>query len=282
MLNEMDLEVKGATERKNSDDDNIFGKCDAHLIPRYGVIHVKNAFNDEGQQRVWNLLKPRISDPSNKSVGFHCFNICHKDHKNRKPVKRVKEVDYYAKLLFERTAEEFVKLNFDSSNEPSYQRLESLANGSKPFRSGQQFGNYYRADASLENHLDSEEILFTMTLSIGDDCEFHIGKPTKRSGSNKRMGERSGKVEKIIMKSGDAVFFDGGSCPHHVIRMIKDTAPSWWNKMKVPNGSRLVVVMREQEESFLQALKLRAKKKKSQQKRKPFSSCANQCRQHDS
>ena len=116
MLNEMDLEVKRASERKNSDDDNIFGKCDAHLIPRYGVIHVKNAFNDEGQQRVWNLLKPRISDPSNKSVGFHCFNICHKDHKNRKPVKRVKEVDYYAKLLFERTAEEFVKLNFDSSN----------------------------------------------------------------------------------------------------------------------------------------------------------------------
>ena len=101
-----------------------------------------------------------------------------------------------------------------------------------------------------------------MTLSIGDDCEFHIGKPSKRSGSNRRMGERSGKVEKIIMKSGDAVFFDGGSCPHHVIRMVKGTAPSWWDKMKVPNGSRLVVVMREQEESFLKALKLRAKKRR--------------------
>jgi hypothetical protein len=263
-LNEMDLEVKEIEKKKS--DKGIFGRCEVTLIPRYGVIHVKNAFNDVGQQQIWNLLKPRISDPSNKGTGFHCVNICHKDHKNRKPVKRVKEVDYYAKLLFERTAEEFMKLNFDSSNEPSYQRLQNLANGSKPFKPGQQFANYYRADASLENHLDSEDILFTMTLSIGDDCEFHIGKPTKRSGSNKRMSERSGKVEKIIMKSGDAVFFDGGSCPHHVVRMVKGTAPSWWNKMKVPNGSRLVVVMREQEESFLKALMLRAKKKESTRK----------------
>ena len=268
-LNEMDLEVKEEAEKKKSDvDTDIFGKCEATLIPRYGVIHVKNAFNDKGQQQMWNLLKPRISDPSNKATGFHCVNICHKDHINRKLVKRVKEVDYYAKLLFERTAEEFMKLNFDASNEPSYQRLQNLANGSKPFKPGQQFANYYRADASFENHLDSDEILFTMTLAIGDDCEFHIGKPTKRSGTNKRMSERSGKVEKIIMKSGDAVFFDGGSCPHHVVRMVKDTAPSWWNKMKVPNGSRLVVVMREQEESFLNELILRAKKKKKAQQKK--------------
>ena len=70
------------------------------------------------------------------------------------------------------------------------------------------------------------------------------------------------------MKSGDAVFFDGGSCPHHVVRMVKDTAPSWWNKMKVPNGSRLVVVMREQEESFLKALILREKRKKKAQQKK--------------
>jgi Pyruvate/2-oxoacid:ferredoxin oxidoreductase delta subunit len=264
-LNEMDLEVK-ETEKKKSDT-GIFGKCEATLIPRYGVIHVKNAFTDEGQQQIWNLLKPRIHDPSNKACGFHCFNICHKDHINRKPEKRFKEVDYYAKLLFERTAEEFMKLNFDASNEPCYQRLQNLANGSKPFKPGQQYANYYRADAGMENHLDSEQILFSMSLSIGDDCEFHIGKPTKRSGTNKRMSERSGKVEKIIIKSGDAVFFNGGSCPHHVVRMVKGTAPSWWNKMKVSNGSRLAIIMREQEESFLKALISKAEKKKTQQKK---------------
>ena len=37
------------------------------------------------------------------------------------------------------------------------------------------FGLYYRPDAILFNHTDGNEILFTMTLAIGDDCDFHIG-----------------------------------------------------------------------------------------------------------
>ena len=258
------LDVKECDKKQATDNENIFGDCCVSLIPEYGVIHLKNAFNDRGQQQIWSLMKPRISDPSKKGTGFHCFHICHKDHKNRKAVKRVPEVDHYAKILFERTAQEFMKQNFDSTNEPSYQRLENLANGSKPFQPGQQQGNYYRADSKLLNHVDSDEILFTMTLSIGDDCELHIGEPTNR---RKRMSERSGKVEKIIMKSGDAIFFDGGSIPHSVVRMIEGTAPSWWNEAKVPNGSRLVVVLREQEESFLKQ-KIRTEKKTKAQLQK--------------
>ena len=82
----------------------------------------------------------------------------------------------------------------------------------------------------MMNHVDSDHIFFTMTLALGDDCEFVIGKKTNRP---KRMSERYGKQKTIIMKSGDAVFFDGGSVPHEVTRIIPKTAPKWWNEHKI-------------------------------------------------
>ena len=244
----------------STEQDDLVGECSLHLIPEYGVIHLQNALSPEGQQRLWNLMKPRVQDPSNKATGFHCFSVCDKDHPNRKPVKRIPEVDYWSKLLFTLSADAVVNHlgNVDVSNEPSYQRLLDLANGSRPFQPGQVFGNYYRADANLGNHVDSDQILFTMTLAIGDDCEFHVGKATNRS---KRWSERHGTVKKIRMKSGDAVYFDGGSTPHEVVRVFEGTGPSWWNSAKVDNGARLVMVFREQERGFYDRKIRKAKKK---------------------
>ena len=59
------------------------------------------------------------------------------------------------------------------------------------------------------------------------------------------MSERNGEPQKILMKNGDAMFFDGGSVPHEVIRMIPGSGPEWWESSKVPNGSRCVLVFRE-------------------------------------
>jgi thioredoxin-related protein len=50
-----------------------------------------------------------------------------------------------------------------------------------------------------------------------------------------------------------------------VVRIIKDTGPSWWNDVKVENGSRLVVVFREQEGCFYSNKIKREQKKKKQQ-----------------
>ena len=97
------------------------------------------------------------------------------------------------------------------------------------------------------NHRDSDQILFTMSLALGDDCDFTIGKKYRAN----RMSERSGKEFNIRMKSGDAIFFDGGSVPHEVKRIIKNTAPGWWEGAKVPNGARLVVIFREKEQNFI-------------------------------
>ena len=125
------------------------------------------------------------------------------------------------------------------------------------------FGLYYRPDAILFNHTDGNEILFTMTLAIGDDCDFHVGKPYHKTWLN----ERSGVVKKIRMRSGDAIFFDGGSTPHQVVRILEGTGPSWWKDVKVPNGSRFVMVCREQEHNFMRN-KIRKEKKTKKTKGK--------------
>ena len=245
---------------------DIVGECHTKLIPEYGVIHLKNALNDQGQQQLWDLMKPHVCDPSKKATGFHMFTICAKDHKNRKPAKRVPKVDAFGKLIFTLCADALsTTLNVDTTDEPSYQRLLDLATGSKPFNPGEVHGLYYRHDARLFNHTDSHEILFTMTLAIGDDCDFHIGKAYRKTW----LSERNGVVKKIRMKSGDAVFFDGGSVPHEVVRIRKGTGPSWWNDAKVPNGSRFVFVFREQEQGFYQnKIKNDKKKKKMEGKAK--------------
>jgi alkylated DNA repair dioxygenase AlkB len=37
------------------------------------------------------------------------------------------------------------------------------------------FGNHYGPEATLHNHVDSDNILFSMSVALGDDCEFVIG-----------------------------------------------------------------------------------------------------------
>ena len=64
------------------------------------------------------------------------------------------------------------------------------------------------------------------------------------------MSERNGKEINIRMKSGDAVFFDGGLVPHQVKRVVPATAPAWWEEEKVENGARCVLIFREKEQDF--------------------------------
>jgi ASC-1-like (ASCH) protein len=85
-----------------------------------------------------------------------------------------------------------------------------------------------------------------MSVALGDDCEFVIAKKTGRN----RLNERSGIEKRIIMKSGDAIFFDGGCIPHEVKKILPNTAPNWWEKDKIENGSRCVILFREKVEDF--------------------------------
>ena len=84
--------------------------------------------------------------------------------------------------------------------------------------------------------------LYTMSVALGDSCEFTIGRKTPTPHKN----ERAGKPVYMKMESGDAMFFDGGSVPHAVDRIVPGTAPEWWSKAKgTKNYARVSVLFRE-------------------------------------
>lgn len=226
--------------------DARIGACIPHLLEEYGVLHLENALSTEGQRDLWRLSKPHISDPAGRATGFS--NFCISASKMHKP-KRNPEFDEYGSLMYKLASHRLqqAKSDDDVSSEPSYQHLLDLASGAVDLKLDECAGNYYREEAKLMNHTDGDNILFTMSVALGDDCEFAIGKATGRAF---RISERAGKVRTIIMKSGDAVFFDGGTVPHMMPRIVPKTAPAWWKDEKVPNGSRCVVLFREKSEDF--------------------------------
>lgn len=213
------------------------GECTATLIPEYGVIHLQNALTEEEQRALWERTKPHVKDPLGKATGFSAFAVS-SGSSHRDDV-----FDEFGHMLFTRSAEELMKqmTEEDCKNEPSYKRLSQIVSGERPIKLNCVAGNYYRADAILANHCDMDKVFFTMSVALGDDIEFTVGKKTHRPMKN----ERSGPGRSFIMKSGDAVFFDGGSIPHEVGRILPNTAPSWWKRAKVKNGARCVVLFRE-------------------------------------
>jgi len=232
--------------------DEVVGSCKVNLIPEYGVIHLSGALSEGGQKTLWNLTKNLVEDPKGKAAGFSFFNI----HKKRSTAPRkFPEIDKYGHLLFNLAANGLIKAQADATNEitkidlinePSFKRLADINSNSVPVQLDDTFLLYYRADARLNNHIDCDSVLFSMSVALGDDCEFVIGKKTGRS----RYGERCQHGERTIrMRSGDAIFFDGGSVPHCVNRVIEGSAPKWWDEAKVVNGSRCVLLFREKEMS---------------------------------
>lgn len=220
--------------------------CTAVLIKEYGVIHIKNALTEEKQKELWEIAKPRVADPAGRATGFSNFQVSPKNDKEKRHAK----FDEFGEMLFKIAAEELVKQmpnESDCSAEPSYAHLHCIWSGKVAVELDQIFGLYYRPDAKLQNHCDSDQILFTMSFALGDDVDFGIGKPTCRSA---RLSERNGKQFNIRMKCGDAVFFDGGLVPHQVKQVFPGTAPAWWAKEKVENGARCVVIFREKEQNF--------------------------------
>lgn len=218
----------------------------AVLIKEYGVIHIKNALPEEQQKELWSIAKPRVADPAGRATGFSNFEVSGKNGKG----KRAHDFDVYGERLFKIAAEELGKAipsESDCSAEPSYTHLHNIWSGRSAVQLDQIFGLYYRPDAQLMNHCDSDHILFTMSFALGDDVDFVIGKPTGRSG---RMSERNGKEFTIRMKCGDAVFFDGGLVPHQVTKVIPGTAPAWWASAKAANGTRCVIIFREKEQDW--------------------------------
>merc|ERR1712188_62797 len=208
------------------------------LVPEYGVVHLKHALNEREQQDLWDKCKRECKDPGGATSGMTSFHVSsgaaeHRDH----------VLTDFGELLFQRSATELAKLSSDEDMkaEPSYMRLWESLTGLNPVVLNHITGNCYRKDSILRNHCDMAQQFFTMSVALGDDIEFTVGKKTTTPNKN----ERSGTTRTLLMKSGDAIFFDGGSIPHSVDRILPGTAPAWWASAKHPNGSRVAVLFRE-------------------------------------
>ena len=215
---------------------NVAENCNAVLYPEYGVIHLQNALSENEQKGLWAKCKS-ARDPAGINQTSTQFHIS-----SGTGALKDEPLSEFGKLLYTRSAIELAKqLTQDQcQNEPSFQRLHQIISGTKPVNLNHISGIVYSKHANLRNHQDVDKVFYTMTVSLGDDIEFTVG---KKVGTYKN--ERCGPPKKMIMKSGDAIFFDGGSIPHEVNRVIPNTGPKWWAGKKLKNGARVVVLFRE-------------------------------------
>ena len=84
--------------------------------------------------------------------------------------------------------------------------------------------------------------LYTMSVALGDACDFVVGQRPKATPGRKWKNTRAGEPVTLRMASGDAIFFDGGSVPHAVPRIHKGSAPEFWRGF---GGARVSVLFRE-------------------------------------
>ena len=215
---------------------NVGSNCTATLYPEYGVIHLKGALSEKEQKALWAKSKG-ARDPAGANQTSTQFHISSGTGSSKD-----EPLSEYGKLLYTRSAVELAKQmsEEDCKNEPSFKRLHQIISGAKPVNLNHISGIVYSKQANLRNHQDVDKVFYTMTVSLGDDIEFTVG---KKVGTYKN--ERSGPPKKMVMKSGDAIFFDGGSIPHEVNRVVPDTGPEWWTGKRLKNGARVVVVFRE-------------------------------------
>ena len=92
----------------------------------------------------------------------------------------------------------------------------------------------------MHNHTDCEKSLNSMSVAIGDSCDFTVGQKTAKPHKN----ERYGTPIKVVMESGDALFFDGGFVPHAVGPINAGTAPQFFKKSD-PSFARVSLLFRE-------------------------------------
>eukprot|EP00927_Polykrikos_kofoidii_P048764 TRINITY_DN42977_c0_g1_i1.p1 TRINITY_DN42977_c0_g1~~TRINITY_DN42977_c0_g1_i1.p1 ORF type:complete len:239 (-),score=30.42 TRINITY_DN42977_c0_g1_i1:87-755(-) len=207
-----------------------------HILRDFGVVHLQGALTEAEQQALWaTCMKAGAKNPA-KTTGRAEFCVASTNMKEEPLAK-------FGELLFARSATEVAKQmsEEDMLAEPSFNRLHGILSGAKPVNLHAVQGINYGVHNNMQNHSDGPFQLFTMSVALGDSIEFTVGQKTCRPHKN----ERSGDPITLIMQSGDAIYFDGGSIPHAVDRIVPDTAPRWWKRVKTANGSRAACLFRE-------------------------------------
>ena len=212
----------------------------ADIIREYGVIHLRNALTHQEQRDLFIAIKGDVKErpPTNPvPCNFHISSGKPGAPTRNEPLHKLGE------LLYMRFAAEVgAQLTPNEvTAEPSLARIARIHSGEQPVRVDHVSGVSYLAHSVLANHQDGPMPLYTMSVALGDACDFVVGDKPKKTFPSVRCGA----AMTMRMESGDAIFFDGGSVPHAVSRVHKGSAPAFWDQAKARPGSRVSVLFRE-------------------------------------
>ena len=214
----------------------------ADILKEYGVIHLRHALSGAEQRELFNMISSDVKTrpPSNPiPANFH-LSSGDVGAATRNP--RLHEI---GELLYARFAQEVASQLSPAEVEAEHAlaRIARIHSGQQPVRVDHVSGVSYLSHSVLDNHQDGPMPLNTMSVAIGDACDFVVGAKPRRAFGNVRAGE----PVSLRMESGDAIFFDGGSVPHAIPKVHKGTAPEFFRAMQAKGfqSARVSVLFRE-------------------------------------
>jgi len=208
------------------------------VIKEYGVVHLRNALTPSEQQAMFDEIRHNVRCVGKNPGIFHASSGPTGNPHRNETLTRLGEALFSrcaAAVVAELPAEEI-------AIEPSLARLGAAASGARPPNVREVTGAAYPKGGTMSNHCDLDRPLYTMSVAVGDACDFTVGRRTPRPKGN----ERSGLPVTLRMESGDAIYFDGGGVPHEVAHIIPNTAPAFFKRNPPAGGvARISVLFRE-------------------------------------
>merc|ERR1711977_192187 len=192
----MGIMATSATSSCTSSDDALL---------KYGVVHLRG-FCDEGMQQG---LCRQLRECS-RAAGDFCVSTGDVGTAHRR-----EDLHELGDHLYARIAEQLARLSETQLAEPQWRRMAKAYSGERPVHVHHVTGKSYKRGETLNNHTDGDMPLYTMSLALGNACDFTIGKKPVTP----RKNEINGTLVTIRMQSGDVLFFDGGSVPHAIDRI---------------------------------------------------------------
>lgn len=189
----------------------------------FGVIHLRGALTEQEQ----HTLFLQIKDCWGKQSGAGAYKSFHISSGKAGPHRR-EPLHELGDTLYARVAAELAQLTEAELAQPVIKRMAQAYSGESAVKTDHVSGVNYQPGGVMLNHTDCDKPLYTMSLALGETCDFTVGKRTKTP----RRNEISGEPVTLRMESGDVIFFDGGSVPHAVDRIHIGTAPRFWQKAK--------------------------------------------------
>lgn len=148
------------------------------ILKQFGVVHVRKAFSETEQRQLFEMISSEIKTrpPSNPiPSNFHLSSGDIGAKQRKQPLHECGE------LLYNRVAAEVAKQLSpeELSSEPALARIARVHTGEQPVRVDHVSGVAYVAHSVLDNHQDGPMPLYTMSVALGDACDFVVGEKRK-------------------------------------------------------------------------------------------------------